>query len=328
MFALKLESNKSKHNKGLLIMGNSNSKLMGIILAGGEGVRLQRFSTQVYGYHRPKQYCTFTGTRSMFKHTVDRVTMLIPQKRLLAVVNIDHNDYVKEELKESPELKIVEQPCLRDTGAGILFPLLKIESISPSATVAIFPSDHFVLGEKRFMEHVRKATLFVEENPMSIVMLGICPQKIEEGYGWIEPAREFYSDGETKIFNVKRFIEKPDNSIIKNLLSNGCLINTFVMVGRCTAFIKYINQCLPELTGSFQPIRNKFGTSLEEITIRKFYKYLPSFNFSKSVLEKIPNNLKVLKVNNVYWSDWGDEHRITKDIVGMNMIPEDSVLAV
>lgn len=326
MFALILNLNKSKHNKEWLIMGNSN--LMGIILAGGEGVRLQRFSTQVYGYHRPKQYCAFTGTRSMFKHTVDRVSMLIPQKQLLAVVNIGHNDYVKAELKESPELKIVEQPCLRDTGAGILFPLLKIESINPAATVAVFPSDHFILDERRFMEHVRKATLFVEENPKSIVMLGVRPEKIETDYGWIEPAREFYSDGETNIFSVKKFIEKPDNDLIKNLLSAGCLINTFVMIGRCAAFIKYINLCLPELAGGFQPIRSKFDTSLEEITIRRFYKYLPSFNFSKCVLEKIPNNLKVLKVNGVYWSDWGDEQRIVKDIAGMNVIPENSVLAV
>ena len=309
-------------------MQNGNKNLMGIILAGGEGVRLQRFVTNVYGYHRPKQYCTFIGTRSMFKHTVDRAAMLIPQNRLFAVVNIDHRDYVKDELTKNPSITIVEQPCLRDTSAGILFPLLKIDKINPDATVAIFPSDHFILEEKRFMEHVEKANLFVEENPKSIVLLGIRPQKIESGYGWIEPTRELYSDGESKVFNVKKFIEKPDTSLTQNLIKDGCLINTFVMVGKCSAFIKYISRCIPELAGAFQPIRSKFGSTFEEITVRRFYKYLPSVNFSKYVLEMIPNHLNVLEVNDVYWSDWGDEQRIGKDIERMDRVLAASVLAI
>jgi mannose-1-phosphate guanylyltransferase len=307
-------------------MVKSNSDLMGIILAGGQGERLQRFSTQVYGYHRPKQYCTFTGTRSMFKHTIDRVSMLIPQKQLLAVVSMVHNCYVKEEINKSLKIKTVVQPCLRDTGAGILFPLLKIESINHSATVAIFPSDHFIIDEKIFMEHVQKAIIFVDENPWKIVLLGICPKNNENGYGWIEPTKEYYSDGETYLFSVKKFIEKPDSGISKNLLSAGCLLNTFVMVGRCAAFIRYITECLPQLARGFQPIKNKLGTPLEDISIRRFYKYLPSFNFSKSVLEKISNNLKVLKVNGVYWSDWGQEEQIKNDIKKFDLGVRDFVL--
>ena len=309
-------------------MQNSNKNLMGIILAGGEGVRLQRFVTNVYGYHRPKQYCTFIGTRSMFQHTIDRAAMLIPRDQLLAVVNIDHREYVQSELISNPSLTIVEQPCLRDTGAGILFPLLKIDKINPEATVAIFPSDHFILYERRFMEHVEKANLFVGENPKSIVLLGVRPQKNEPGYGWIEPTRELYSDGETKVFNVKKFIEKPDSTLSRHLIKSGCLINTFVMVGKCSTFIKYFYRCIPELFDAFQPIRSQFGTSNEEITIRRFYKYLPSANFSKYVLERIPHHLNVLEVPDVYWSDWGDEHRISKDIERINRVLEPPVLAL
>jgi len=309
-------------------MQNDNKSLMGIILAGGEGVRLQRFVTNVYGYHRPKQYCTFTGTRSMFRHTIDRAAILIPHNLLFAVVNSHHREYVDEELKRLPALNIVEQPCLRDTSAGILFPLLKIEKINPDATVAIFPSDHFILDEKKFMNHVDKARQFVDENPKSIVLLGIKPMKKETGYGWIQPTRELYSDGEAKVFNVKKFIEKPDPGLINDLIRNGCMINSFVMVGKCSAFIKYISRCIPELSGAFQPIRNKFGTTIEDITVKRFYKYLPSVNFSKHVLEMIPNHLNVLEVNDVYWSDWGDEQRINRDVERMNRQYEPAVLAI
>lgn len=301
---------------------------MGIILAGGEGIRLQRFVTNVYGYHRPKQYCTFIGTRSMFQHTVDRAAMLIPPSLLFAVVSVDHREYVQYELKKNPQVTILEQPCLRDTSAGILYPLLKVDYINPDATVAIFPSDHFIIEEKRFIQHVEKAKQFVDENPKSIVLLGIRTKKNESGYGWIEPTRELFSDGESKIFNVKKFIEKPDSNLTTELINRGCLINTFVMVGKCSAFIKYISRCIPELFGAFQPIRNKFGSTIEETMVKRFYKYLPSVNFSKYVLEIIPNHLNVLEVNDVYWSDWGDEHRINKDIEKMTMGLEQSVLAV
>ncbi|MFA7228356.1 MAG: sugar phosphate nucleotidyltransferase, partial [Melioribacteraceae bacterium] len=114
-----------------------SNNLMGIVLAGGEGVRLQNFVTGIYGQPRPKQYCTFTGTRSMFKHTIDRVSLLIPPRRILTVVNNNHKQFIDTELKKSPELIILEQPCMRDTAAGILYPLLKINHTNPSATVAI-----------------------------------------------------------------------------------------------------------------------------------------------------------------------------------------------
>ena len=42
----------------------------------------------------------------------------------------------------------------------------------------------------------------------------------------------------------------------------------------------------------------------------------------------IPNHLNVLEVKDVYWSDWGDEQRISKDIEKMDRVLEPSVLAI
>ena len=41
--------------------------LWSIVLAGGEGKRLAPMVKQWLGEERPKQYCTFTGTRSMLQ---------------------------------------------------------------------------------------------------------------------------------------------------------------------------------------------------------------------------------------------------------------------
>ena len=43
-----------------------------IVLAGGDGVRTKEFIRRWLGYEKPKQYCTFVGSRSMFQHTLDQ----------------------------------------------------------------------------------------------------------------------------------------------------------------------------------------------------------------------------------------------------------------
>src|SRR6266536_1520629 len=57
------------------------SRTWSIVLAGGDGERIRPFVEKWLGYHRPKQYCTFVGTRSMFQHTLDRADMLTPCER-------------------------------------------------------------------------------------------------------------------------------------------------------------------------------------------------------------------------------------------------------
>ncbi|HYC77595.1 MAG TPA: hypothetical protein VEI02_08210, partial [Planctomycetota bacterium] len=47
-----------------------------IVLAGGSGERLRAFTESRFGRPLPKQYCTFTGSRSLFEHTLDRAARL------------------------------------------------------------------------------------------------------------------------------------------------------------------------------------------------------------------------------------------------------------
>ncbi|TKS59515.1 MAG: mannose-1-phosphate guanylyltransferase [Nitrospira sp.] len=63
-----------------------NPHLWSIVLAGGEGKRLAPMIKRWLGEERPKQYCAFTGTRSMLQHTVDRADCLtVPEQRVTVV---------------------------------------------------------------------------------------------------------------------------------------------------------------------------------------------------------------------------------------------------
>jgi mannose-1-phosphate guanylyltransferase len=62
----------------------------GVVLAGGDGKRLRAFERRLLGFELPKQYVSFTGNRSMLKHTFHRAEQLISRECLYAVVAQDH----------------------------------------------------------------------------------------------------------------------------------------------------------------------------------------------------------------------------------------------
>src|SRR6266511_5441918 len=76
--------------------------IWGIVLAGGEGKRLQPFIRACLGCDRPKQYCAFIHHRSMLRHTILRAERIIPPEHLLTVVIYPHLPYVREELYDRP----------------------------------------------------------------------------------------------------------------------------------------------------------------------------------------------------------------------------------
>ena len=296
-----------------------NQNLWGIVLAGGEGTRLRNLVEKIYGYHRPKQYCTLIGSQSLIKHTIKRASMIIPHQKILTVVNSHHSRYIKEELHHRPEETIIVQPCPRETSAGILLPVSKIYKSDPDSTVAIFPSDHFILEENKFVNYIKEAAIFVERNPDLIVMIGIRPDRIESGLGWIERGNEIFSDTDHHFHQVKKFWEKPGLSNAASLFEDGCLINTFIIVAKSETLIKKMRSCLPSLMNAFEPIREKLGTEQEKFVLERFFKFIPEINFSKDFLEKITESLAVLEIPDVYWSDWGEEQRVIYDIERFNL---------
>src|SRR5262245_13952897 len=64
---------------------NDDEVLCAIVLAGGEGKRLQPFIKSLGKGTLPKQYVNFIGSRSMLEHTLDRAEKLMPAARVLTV---------------------------------------------------------------------------------------------------------------------------------------------------------------------------------------------------------------------------------------------------
>ncbi|MBZ0168088.1 Nucleotidyl transferase [Candidatus Methylomirabilis lanthanidiphila] len=295
-------------------MSGTTNHLWGIVLAGGEGKRLQSFIRSQFGTDRPKQYCRLFGGRSMLRHTLCRAEQLIPRERLVTVATRPHLPYAQEELYDRPPGTVIVQPSNRETGPGILLPLLHILQRDPKALVVLLPADHFIVEEARFMAYVEKAATFVATAPACLVLLGVEPKRPEPQYGWIEAGEIFGRHDSTEFYRVRRFREKPGPQVAQTLYLNGGLWNTMVVVGRAWWLLSLFKMLTPELFRLFNRFGFHLGSPQEAAAVEQIYARLPAVDFSQTILTKYPSRLAVLQVKDVYWSDWGNPAQVRQDL--------------
>jgi mannose-1-phosphate guanylyltransferase len=203
----------------------------------------------------------------------------------------------------------VVQPNNGGTAPAILLSLIHIAQLSPQATVAFFPSDHYLNNDVRFMSHVDSAFVEAQQHSNMIVLIGMKPDSPEVQYGWIEPELTLWYQSPA-VFAVRRFWEKPAAIIAPRLMRQGCLWNTFVMIGRADAFLRLIRRALPELYQSFAEIASTLGTPAEQEVLQQLYSLIQPADFSSEVLATWPNYLLVHPVSDVAWCDLGEPGRI------------------
>ncbi len=296
----------------------SDSSLWGIVLAGGSGVRLNGYVRRRFGRSTPKQYLAFTGKRSMLEHTLDRAEMLIRQDRIVTVIDSSHKYEAKRCLENHPLQTTLRQPCNLDTAPGLLLPLTAILERDPNATVAILPSDHFVLQEKRFMSYVSAASKAVEKSPKQIVMLGILPTTPDKEYGYIQPGSEIGSHDGASLRRIERFHEKPELELAGEYCRQGYLWNTFVMVARAARLFDLIVKHLPELGFRFNRIRKHWSGTYRDFILAEEYRAMEPVNVSRRVFEQCPQDIAVMPIWGVNWSDWGTSRRIEETLKEIN----------
>src|SRR5206468_927568 len=168
-------------------MRTPSRSLWALVLAGGDGTRLQPLTRLIAGAPIPKQYCRIFGDRSLLEATLERVAPLVPPDRTLVIVNRGHLKLARPQLVTLPTSNVLVQPRNLDTGSGILVSLLELARRDAEATVAIFPSDHDIRSEAAFRRYIVRMTHLVDGHPDKIALLGVRPDRPETGYGYIAP---------------------------------------------------------------------------------------------------------------------------------------------
>ena len=286
-----------------------------IVLAGGDGIRLQGLTRKIDGDSRPKQFSRIFGDRSLLGHTRDRLKPIFSDNRLMFVVTKDHDSFYTEELADVDPSRVVEQPANRGTGVAIIAALLQLLEHEVDSIVGIFPSDHYYADNAAFAAMVKSAIDISNEHNDSVVLIGAKPEWPEVEFGWIEPGVSITTGTGTPLFGVSRFCEKPPLNKARNLMRKGGLWNTFITIGRAGAFLKL-------LSATVLPAMTSIAEAVARGNLDSVYNEIETIDFSKHVLSMEAGGLLVMADNTSGWADLGNQARVI-DTLDRNKIEPD-----
>ena len=282
-----------------------------VMLAGGDGTRLQSLTLKIAGDSRPKQFCSIVGRESLLAQTRARIESLIHVDRELFVVTRAHESYYREALRDVDDSRIISQPLNRGTGVAVAIALLHILQRDADAVVIFVPCDHYYSDAEACSRAIGMAISGAEQYPDSIVLLGAKAHYPEVEYGWIELG-SVISHVPIPLLHVNRFWEKPSLLQAQTLLQRGCLWNTFVTVGHARAFLDLVCSQVPNVVPSLAKAMAENGLDVA-------YRLMPAVDFSREVLAPQPHRLLAVPDTTSGWADLGSPTRVM-DILTRNKI--------
>jgi mannose-1-phosphate guanylyltransferase len=282
-----------------------------VMLAGGDGTRLQSLTLKITGDSRPKQFCSIIGGESLLSQTRARLESLFHVDRELFVVTRAHETFYREELRDVDDSRIISQPLNRGTGVAVAMALLHILQRDADAVVTFVPCDHYYFDAEACSQAMRSAISGAEQYPDSIVLVGAKAHYPEVEYGWIELGSAI-SHAPIPLQRVNRFWEKPSLPRAQELLRRGCLWNTFVTVGHAKTFLDLVCSHVPDVVLSL-------SKALAEKELDFAYRQMPAVDFSRQVLAPQPHRLLVVPDTTSGWADLGSPTRVM-EILARNKI--------
>lgn len=303
-----------------------------VILAGGRGTRFWPLSRK----RRAKQMLALNSERSMIQETVERLSAVAPEKRIWVITNEDLRDGIRKQLPKVPKQQIVAEPAGRNTAPAIGLAAFLIAKDDPNAVIGLFPSDHVIEDEKKYMAALKKAIDIAAAGPNMVVM-GIQPTRPETGYGYIEVAGRRTSDKGARTpdgaLKVLRFREKPNRETAEQFLSAGNFFwNSGMFVWGAQTLVDALREHLPNTAAILQQIADDWGTKKFDNTFEKLYPKCDNISVDYAVLE--PRSAKGEQAHlycipaEFHWNDLGSwtalyEHHVRDVEAANNVIKAD-----
>lgn len=269
-------------------------------MAGGQGTRLWPMSR----HDRPKQLFNLVTNQSLLKDTIDRVTPKFPLKNIFIATNQNYVELIKKQIPNFPSENIFSEPSIQDTAACIGLTTLRISKLDPNATIAILSADHYIGKEKKFREILEKAGKLANRDK-KIVILGIKPTRPATEFGYINISKSAKSIEKYKVFNVKKFVEKPDIATAKKYVKSWKYFwNAGMFIYPANVMMKKIAQYMPKNYKILMKINEQLGHKNEDKIVKKLYSQLEKISIDYGILEK-SNDLLVIPAD-LNWNDIGN----------------------
>lgn len=195
-----------------------DTKIYGLILAGGGGTRLWPFSRREI----PKQFLKIKGDHTLFQNTLLRLVTIIEPENIRVVAGNEWSPLISCQACEvgCEGNLIIHEPEGRNTAPAIAMGIASLLAGGARDTdiALVCPSDHIITDMGTFKQSVNNAVKSAKAG--QIVTFGIVPTFAESGFGYIKtkPGAKQEIDPCCK---VERFVEKPNKETAEKYLKDG-----------------------------------------------------------------------------------------------------------
>lgn len=243
----------------------------------------------------------------MIQQTVERLKPLASIERTWVITNELLADEIAEQLAGVPPSQIIQEPAARNTAPACGLAAFLIERENPDAVLGIFPSDHVIGDEPRFLKALQKGIALAAAGD-NIVVLGIEPTRPETGYGYIETGDYTGDEG---ALHVRRFTEKPNQMRAEEFVAAGNYFwNSGMFLWSARTLAKAVREHLPETAPLLESIAAAYGTSDFVEVFHKLYPKCENISVDYAVLE--PRSAKGEHLSHLFclpaefsWNDLG-----------------------
>jgi len=242
----------------------------------------------------------------MLQQTVERLHPIAGSDKVWVITNELLAAEIEAQLPGVPRGQIIEEPVARNTAPACGLAAFLVEKSNPDAVIGVFPSDHVIGDEPRFLKVIERGITLAASGDVMVV-LGIEPTRAETGYGYIETGEDGPKDG----LHVKRFTEKPSRNRAEVFVAAGNYFwNSGMFLWSARTLANAVREHLPETAPLLEEIAAAFGTDRFDAVFAELYPKCENISVDYAILE--PRSAKGEHYSRLYclpaefgWNDLG-----------------------
>ena len=288
-----------------------------LIMAGGKGTRFWPKSTEA----KPKQFLRLTSDKTMLQLTIERAKNIVPMERIFVVTGEKYTKLLKEQIPDIEDRNIIVEPTGRNTAPCIALATMYINQIYTNYNIIVLPSDHLIIDEEEFKNTILLANKFINKNGnKGIVTLGVTPNRIETGYGYIKVDKKI-DNLKNKVLKVEKFVEKPDFDLALHYVETKLYLwNAGMFIFNANYMEKEIKKYVPSIYDIIYNLPKIDDKDYNE-KLKSTYINCEEISIDYAIMEK-SNDIYVIP-SSFGWDDigtWRSIERYTKKDENKNII--------
>ena len=268
-----------------------------VILAGGTGTRLWPLSRQA----KPKQFQSLVSKRTLFQLAVARALRTAKLENIFVATNENFISLVRKQAPQILRKNILSEPAFRDTATCLGYAATVLQQRNPGGVMAVVYADHLIQDEKELVRKIQAAAEVAKSGKLSII-------EIKSSYpatqlGWVQVQKKLGKVQGEDVFELKRFVEKPNLTKAKKFHANkNYFWNTGLYVWRTDILLNKFKKHLPK---TFQRLRKISSNLKNKNLIKKEYSACQKISIDYGIMEKVnPAEVAILPAK-LGWSDVG-----------------------